>query len=467
MTNGPDLYNEIYSVLSYAFHNEHMHGQDVLKSKNTQMMKWMGRNRTTIIALVERITVNHEQHVELPQLTEDQLRKVRTRLVEDLDLAPPSKNSKLEFRPAFPMTLSEVIKISKTRDNPAPVWKTGQYKSFSNYDVPRRYDIKTDEHNHIANALGGEAWRLSAPEGIPPIPRRGGIYSANEASALSSWCQTLWPAMREWDKQIRLWERALRMAGATDDPFTPYRESWIGSISPLDKCSSHNLLQASYYDDSHQKHIYLSAVDKTPRQWVADVEKWCREVFFPIFTIVAPILSDPAMYLPESRLPKNIDATYKKICAVGKHVEFDKRGWLAKIGINNWDRLYRPGKRVENLMRIVEGGDVTPSEGLRLQKDLDEREENERRNKEESRLVHQRKVAQALRPIKDRGLVWNAANVERHLPRGYQLVVSQKGQDPDVRIQTPDTEITIFVSSAGSRTATFEKLGQSLIPLME
>jgi hypothetical protein len=469
---GPEILSDLKRAIIDQ-RGDHRRGQRFTAPDETaemRMLMWIGAHETEVVAACERAIMEVEDRNQKPAATisEDQLRMVRGRLKEDLDLVPPSKASKQEIRPMFPMTLADVIRVGNTpeqRTNPAPLWKTGisNYRTVNN--IGSRYQVPSD--HEIDLALAGEAWRMSAPEGFPPIPRRGGIYSHDEAMAILFWCRSIWPAMREWDQKIKQWERELRLMGTTRDPLG-YHKTWLGATSPLRKCDSERLMEAKVWDENLKKmRYYFSPEGQTPRQFVADVERWCRNVFHHVYTVVIPILKDPYIYQPISRADKNVDQTFEKIKAVERYLDGDADKWLSGgIGLTHGQRNWLPNRGEETLIELVVKGLIKPSEALRLQREK-EKEDKKRQEEDNARFdKNMRNVAQAMRPIRDRKLGWNSANIERHLPRGYTLGSSLRTNDPDVWIDMPNSK-RIFVHSKGSKTETLEALGQMLLPLMD
>lgn len=140
-----------------------------------------------------------------PPLTPEEWREVDATLDKILDLRPPSKASKEEIRPIWPMTLAQ-LRDQVERElgpiqNPAPIIRKenarpGASLAFRSSDVPAMRGRPHISHrDHLA--AEGMAWNKAAPEGFPPIPRKGGVYSKHEANAISAWIRDQWPVMRE------------------------------------------------------------------------------------------------------------------------------------------------------------------------------------------------------------------------------------------------------------------------------
>lgn len=138
-------------------------------------------------------------------LTPDEWRQIDEELGEVLDLRPPSKAGKDEIRPTWPMTLAQ-LRAQVEREfgpikNPAPLILKDKSRpnadlSFGASDLRSFKNIR-ERSKRDYDAIQGMAWKKAAPEGFPPIPRKGGVYSKHEASAIFAWIRDQWPVIQD------------------------------------------------------------------------------------------------------------------------------------------------------------------------------------------------------------------------------------------------------------------------------
>jgi hypothetical protein len=221
--------------------------------------------------------------------TAAQLDAVTRHYREVLDLAPLSKPARLTFRPLWPMTLAQLraqvadLPQEEPRTNPAPLILRDRapQKQYPNFAVGKALAARSSVDTRAAGvdpqtqrdyrALAGIAWNLSAPEGFPPYPRRGGVYSDNEGSAIDIWLRDEWPVQREVDRLAEQKDAERAEAGI---PATALREL-------IEGLHSGPMSFREYVREYTQKGILPSADDKTPRDYHTAILQWARRHLFP------------------------------------------------------------------------------------------------------------------------------------------------------------------------------------------
>ena len=153
-----------------------------------------------------------------------------------LDLAPLGKTALATFRPLWPMTLAQLEaqiteQMHAPRSNPAPLFQKDKVAKRENLNFGSAtavYNAKNAEPAFAAfiaaeprhadwTTLDGIAWDLAMPEGFPPYPRRGGVYSKHEAAAIYQWMRDFWPVTREIFARARLRDAEITRAGISSD----------------------------------------------------------------------------------------------------------------------------------------------------------------------------------------------------------------------------------------------------------
>ena len=227
--------------------------------------------------------------------TAAQLDAVTRHYREVLDLAPLSKPARLTFRPLWPMTLAQLraqvadLPPEEPRTNPAPLILRDRapQKQYPGFGVGRALAARSSVDTRAAGvdpqtqrdyrALAGIAWNLSAPEGFPPYPRRGGVYSDNEGSAIDIWLRDEWPVQREVDRLAEQKDAERAEAGI---PATALREL-------IEGLHSGPMSFREYVREYTQKGILPSAADLSPRDYHTAVLRWARRHLFPTLDAMA------------------------------------------------------------------------------------------------------------------------------------------------------------------------------------
>ena len=226
---------------------------------------------------------------EATTLTAAQMDAVTRHYREVLDLAPLSKPARLTFRPLWPMTLAQLraqvaeLPPEEPRTNPAPLILRDRatQKQYPGFGVGRalyaRSDVDLSDFRgsdltpQDNRALAGIAWNLSAPEGFPPYPRRGGVYSVHEASAVDTWLAREWPVWREVDHLAEQKDAERAEAGI---PATALREL-------IEGLHSGPMSFREYVRDYTQKDVFPGANERSPRDLHTAVLQWARRKLFP------------------------------------------------------------------------------------------------------------------------------------------------------------------------------------------
>ena len=233
-----------------------------------RLMRWIDKNtgalRSAIAHALDSLPGEERERESKPERSREELR-------EDLDLTPPSSASKMLIRPPAPMTLGDVRRLAGIPvPNPAPMAKVA-----ARYGSTPKYPRVQGDNEY------GEAWALSAPEGFPPYPRRGGEYNETEAKVVAAWLENMWPAWQELIRYARRRDRELLLAGV--DPhhlMTIITGRWSG------ESLEHFIRSYSPSSDTSDTPI------RTPKDVVERMEKYARKYMpYPIRLLDA--LRDP------------------------------------------------------------------------------------------------------------------------------------------------------------------------------
>lgn len=195
-------------------------------------LKMLERLQPQIAAALRRVTLLYlEKHAAQAQAaadaariqwTPERLRLLDKAIVETLDNRPVGKTALGVFRPMWPMTLAQLraqIAALQPRENPTPKEKdarrygpSGVYAVLARIPqdaLPHARDLRSVDYRFIQSRM----WAHAAPEGFPPYPRRGGVYSTDEAVAVHTWLRDDWPVVQEVRHLLRAKDRAFVLAG--------------------------------------------------------------------------------------------------------------------------------------------------------------------------------------------------------------------------------------------------------------
>ena len=395
-------------------------------------------------------------------LPEYDVAALRAGLREHLDLRPASKTSLLELRPTFPATLADLLHGPR-QSNPAPLFpKDARGYNYvpGGSQIAHRLGIPDDRA--LYDAYEAEAWQLSAPEGMPPIPRKGGRYSEQEATVIRVWLADEWPVIREWKIRCERASRRLILAGV-DTTIVAGQRSGARDNPILEILGPQERVSAMYYPpggEHSDRHPYLSAYDLTPREFVANVYRW-GEYIRPTIAAIET-LSDPSLYLDSAGDLDKVDAVWARLTAASEGVDVGmlRLHWLDNIaGMSGWDRMKIAGStRDERIRTLVEYKEILPSEGIREIRR--QKEEYERDTRERERVAEAER-ATLVRAFAGLG-VWTGRNTSRLLPRGFSVepAGSRSSDRSEVVIVTPSGRR--FSESGADRDAAWQELQKKL-----
>lgn len=210
------------------------------------------------------------------------------RNVLDLDVVPAAAK-KTVLLPIWPMTLAQLRaavddpeRATGIRlENPAPRMKIAQRfgeKSRAYFANRAMYQDGSPVHPDSAQdraGVDGIAWRLAAPEGFPPYPRRGGVYSRDEAGTIDTWLRDTWPALGE----------ARMLVQGADDAITD---------AGYDGASLHRVIGysdlRSWFEENLKGNVhhapFPAAEGKSPKELLRAALVWAKVRLFPYLDAV-------------------------------------------------------------------------------------------------------------------------------------------------------------------------------------
>ena len=231
--------------------------------------------------VMRRVVFDYNEAIPSQSRITPEVVQTATRVFRDvLDLAPPGKSALTAFRPMWPMTLAQLEaqvaeRDAEPRTNPAPLFQKDKVAKNTglNFGSTRAvYGAQKEEPAFAAfvaaeprtgdwTALDGIAWDLSMPEGFPPYPRRGGVYSKHEAAAIHSWLRNFWPVTREVFALAQKRDNEITRAGISPDRVQRIFQG-IGSLTRWIE------------DYRYRSRDFPDAEGKTPKEFHADTLAW-------------------------------------------------------------------------------------------------------------------------------------------------------------------------------------------------
>lgn len=427
---------------------------------------WLARSGPRIVALVAKALARVPVGGPSPgTLSAADLRKAEAHLLETLDLRPVGAKALQVIRPTWPETLAQlkaqiegaVVHVVK---NPAPKLRaeTAPQKQHLAYSAGRALyslrDVRPDAQADY-DAIDGIAWRLSAPEGFPPAPRRGGVYSHDEAQAIRQRLLKSWELVRE-----------IARAGAVKDA----ERAELGipaEVVPR--------VLDSYKANSLRDWVVLRTVGepgdlripdaegKSPKDFHAEVLAWGRDRVLPVLDEVARL--DMGVFMPwpdpdahVQALASN-DVTKYSVAPVAEHL----------YGLNrytvDWSQWLGPGaKSIQPNHRVaVPGasyGNYAPhwplSKLIEVQRRSNRAYDDSLKARESAKQRDLDAALPKLRAMLARGLQFSKANIERALP-GYKVHVREGWRSYTVGLVGPSGESYL---AAGTGTTIGASLAQ-------
>ena len=429
--------------------------------------------------VMRRVVFDYNATIQLPtRVTADVVRAAERAFNDLLDLRPPSKSALAVFRPLWPMSIDQLSAQvdawnaegnKPTRTNPAPLFrkdKLPRYEqdrlAFSAHravywakdpvlDAFRLSELPESDWD----TLDGMAWGLAMPEGFPPYPRRGGVYSKHEASAVNRWLREEWPVTRVIYALARQRDGEITRAGI--DPSSVQRilqntlTGWVTSYTYA-------------YPRPKSRYGFPSAEGLSPKELHAEILAWAESYGLPTYRALMEITpgllqrqADPDEHIQQ------IESNYLtagSIAAVAEEVyglaRYSSGGWLEKLTGDQHAR--RPS---DYIARSREG--AGPSKRDRpLSVLLDAQAKADaayaaRRKAEQAAAERDAAVArEALRGLR----TFSRANIQAALP-GWTLDVRDTYRPVSVHLRSP--EVQVAYGSGPNLTAALadmrEKLG--------
>lgn len=404
--------------------------------------------------VVRRIVAAHnaaQEHTkEAGTFTAAQMDAVTRHYREVLNLAPLSKPARLTFRPLWPMTLAQLraqvaeLPPEEPRTNPAPLILRDRalQKQYPSFGVGRALSARSSVNTRAAgvdpqtqrdySALAGIAWNLSAPEGFPPYPRRGGVYSDNEGSAIDVWLRDEWPVQREVDRLAEQKDAERAKAGI---PATALREL-------IESLHSGPMSFREYVREYTQKGILPSADDKTPRDYHMAVLRWARRHLFPTLDALDDFdvallqrQADPDAHM--RALADNPITRYAVTNAAERlyGLERHQQEWTKTL--TGRDRTDKPGNLLAAYPERESGRRVFPLSVLLAAQAKHDAAYRARQQRETADAESAKAAAlPKLRAMLAAGRAFSRANLQKELP-GYVLYTHTGTRSASVHLRAP------------------------------
>lgn len=197
---------------------------------------------------------------------------------EVLDDRPVGKAASSVFRPMWPMTLAQLrgqVAALEPRRNPAPRAKNyDKHRGSLVYEVLGKMPKLIATHSLPAadyDYINKRIWARSMPESFPPFPRRGGVYSADEAGAINAWLRDHWPVVHEVRQILRSKDKSFVLEGG--DP-----QAAIWYVTGSTGMGKRNVA-TTLFDEHRRNNPYPSFTGMTPKELHSAVlENWTRSL---------------------------------------------------------------------------------------------------------------------------------------------------------------------------------------------
>lgn len=401
-------------------------------------MNWLEGHAQPIRAAIVRALKAAPQDSDRQRIPEADWPRVEAHLREVLDLAPVGDKARQVFRPMWPMTLDQLRAMAveaEPRQNPAPLIDKKKFPRERShvygsgrvmYLGPDHSSLPHPEHPSDYEGIDGIAWGLSAPEGFPPIPRRGGVYGREEATVINDWLTSRWPAWRE-AFAIAL-EKDQERAAAGIEAEAPQRVIGYGSLTEWLR---------------HAVGGVPSAESKSPKELLAATLAWAHTRFLPAVDAVRDF--DLNLLVRWSDPDTHMRALTQNAVTLYREQDVARNIYRLSNYAQDWTKaLDVRGERVkpESLLR-VRGEKDQPhhryyplSVLLKAQAQAD-RTYRERQAKEKADGDQARAAAiPKLRAMLAAGKAFSRTNVQKALP-GYTLYVHEGTNSVSVHLRSP------------------------------
>lgn len=377
------------------------------------MFLWFDKHKQELQGIV-RIAVNAADQ-EKTILTPEKTAQIEQWLGQNLDLTPVGKAALQVFRPMWPMTVPQLrAQVEELpRVNPAPVFLPGRRRS-------NEYHVSSVEGTSFASpkderAIDGMAWRMSAPEGFPPIPRRGGVYNKVEGKQVRTWLEYIWPV-------------AMEMRALAEKRNDELEADGVGLM--IFEESNSIGRSARNVRDWLQMAIFSRLPDPeglSPKELHQKVLEWARDwglaaveslkTFRPSL-LTGSGWTDPDAYAL-ALASNSITGSYYSIGKTLERVYHLPMSLLARLSIPRIPVSERYGDRPH--VRS-EGRDLSFPDVVRLHKKQQEEAEKARAVSLAKYNANRDLVAGWMRGILDSGRKVSRVNLEKILPEGWKLV---------------------------------------------
>ena len=415
---------------------------------------------------------NEEQRQSIESMLTPERVSFADRTLRDmLDLTPPGKTALATFRPLWPMSIAQLqaqvddaALEQEPRTNPAPSFRKDalpkssqqnltfwpgtifqQDPSLRSVDVPRA-DL---------NAVEGMAWNLSAPEGFPPYPRRGGVYGKTEAHAITEWMQKTWPVAREVYALARKRDAEIARAGVSSARI----HSLLSNADSLVRW-----LQQHTFGYSRPPYGMPSAEGASPKELHAATLQWAARYLLPAYYALQEI--SPSLFQRQADPDEHVRAIERNyiLRAARRQLAEDVfglsrygSGWLEKLTGDQYARhpsdfvssdpasepSYRKAYLLSTLLAAQADADAVFAARQRAETEAEERGKAE--------------AQAALRPMLARGKPFTRANVQAALP-GYTVDARDGWRTVTVYLIPPEGGRATALGSGRNLTAAMDDL---------
>lgn len=392
-------------------------------------------------------------------------------LRDRLDKTPASKSSRSAIRPPILMTLAEVQAAARKR-NPAPMHDKGgafygrdaRQVILSAMGIPDRERYSIDVPDAEVSALDGTAWRISAPEGFLPYPRRGGKYSPKEAAALRSWLETHWPVavelgFREAARAEAL-DRGARNTGA-DSYRTPSYITEGAAVRPRHG----NVMRKVFWSDhgayegdrrTGEEPTASRMAHKTPKEVAALINAWVVQAAPKALRLIDGPLYDADAYIRRDTPAKQDAHMAMWRDAVGETHAYDMVTHIAErlYGLSRFDKITSKHPqygytRETTLAEAVAEGSLKLSEALARvvrAKKADTAKRDVQAREARADIAAVRRALGTFAAAQD---FTNIGQVRKLLPAGFKAEWEGWG-DPYLRVHRPG-RLAVFTGSSRTK----------------
>jgi hypothetical protein len=431
----------------------------------------------------------------------------RAWFMANLDTSFPSRASAAIERPPLPRTLAELRAACEDagltirdgaplqpagRRNPAPIraqshgYGQSASKRYHGQQALSSLGLDRSAGPGMERAATREvdrlAWAFAAPEGFPPVPRRGGKYSPDEAAAIRDWLTEQWGPWRDGIRIALDADQALREAGVMLNATRLLLGDRVGNngnpmLDLWNRAANHTSPHAAKDpDDDPYGTAIPYAAGKSPTELIDALLRWAALHLFRTIGLIAN-LADPTLYNrwadPDAHMlalgavtvgapDPFYDATERAprvLYGIGYHLKIPgghhRHHDGASVLVKHWIAAYYGASWAQA------DKNITLSQAIALQVSEDTAYKERHRKSEAEHKRDLDTVREALgRGIIARGLSWTPGNIARLLPSGFRVA---KERERSVYIEREGSGLYVFVGDARkTRTAQYDDLRKTL-----